>query len=102
VNLRRRIGERFELSALPGTSEEEKNSNLHFIIVGGGPTGLHISFAFAFACAEAVTLQSLSSKYVRLIGLQQPWVHLGSMPLSILLCPLEEEMKSLRTFLCAY
>ena len=39
VGLRRRIGESFELAALPGTTEEDRKKALHFCVVGGGPTG---------------------------------------------------------------
>lgn len=39
VSLRRQIGENFELAALPDTSEEEMKRLLHFVVVGGGPTG---------------------------------------------------------------
>lgn len=39
VGLRRRIGESFELAALPGTTEEDRRKALHFCVVGGGPTG---------------------------------------------------------------
>lgn len=43
VALRRKIGEMFELSALPGASEEERRANLHFVVVGGGPTGVEFA-----------------------------------------------------------
>jgi NADH:ubiquinone reductase (non-electrogenic) len=33
----------FELAALPGTSEEERRRLLHFVVVGGGPTGVEFS-----------------------------------------------------------
>ena len=39
MGLRRRIGESFELAALPGTTEEDRKKALHFCVVGGGPTG---------------------------------------------------------------
>jgi NADH:ubiquinone reductase (non-electrogenic) len=39
VGLRRRIGQCFELAALPGTPEEDRKRVLRFIVVGGGPTG---------------------------------------------------------------
>ncbi len=39
MGLRRRIGESFELAALPGTTEEDRRKALHFCVVGGGPTG---------------------------------------------------------------
>jgi NADH:ubiquinone reductase (non-electrogenic) len=32
-----------EKSVLPSQSEEEQRSNLHFVIVGGGPTGVEFA-----------------------------------------------------------
>ncbi|KAL6764234.1 hypothetical protein V8C86DRAFT_1681458 [Haematococcus lacustris] len=40
VALRNRIGECFELAALPGTSFEDRQRLLSFVVVGGGPTGV--------------------------------------------------------------
>ncbi|KAI4302921.1 hypothetical protein MLD38_038612 [Melastoma candidum] len=36
--IRRSVIDRFEKSVLPGLTEEENKKNLHFVIVGGGPT----------------------------------------------------------------
>lgn len=33
----------FEKAILPGLSEEERRTNLHFVIVGGGPTGVEFA-----------------------------------------------------------
>lgn len=33
----------FEKAVLPGLSEEERRTNLHFVIVGGGPTGIEFA-----------------------------------------------------------
>ncbi|KAM1112618.1 hypothetical protein EV1_045098 [Malus domestica] len=33
----------FEMAVLPGLSEEERRRNLHFVIVGGGPTGVEFA-----------------------------------------------------------
>lgn len=43
VGLRKRISECFELANLPGTSERDKARALHFVVVGGGPTGVEFS-----------------------------------------------------------
>lgn len=43
VALRKRIQEVFELAALPGTSDEERRKVLHFVVVGGGPTGVEFA-----------------------------------------------------------
>ncbi len=56
VGLRRRIGESFELAALPGTSEEDRRKALHFCVVGGGPTGQllisRLPFSVEKSCAR--------------------------------------------------
>jgi NADH:ubiquinone reductase (non-electrogenic) len=58
VGLRKRIQEAFELAALPGTSEQDRRKVLHFVVVGGGPTGVE----FAGTLNDFVT-QDLSKKY---------------------------------------
>ncbi len=39
MGLRQRIQQQFELAALPGTKEADMRRALHFVVVGGGPTG---------------------------------------------------------------
>ena len=51
VGLRRRIGECFELAALPGTPEADRKKALSFVVVGGGPTGMHSACPFMHAAA---------------------------------------------------
>lgn len=41
--IRRSVIDCFETAILPGLSEEERRTNLHFIIVGGGPTGVEFA-----------------------------------------------------------
>ncbi|KAL6140032.1 hypothetical protein ACLB2K_058333 [Fragaria x ananassa] len=41
--IRRSIIDCFETAVLPGLSEEEQRRNLHFVIVGGGPTGVEFA-----------------------------------------------------------
>ncbi|KAL2518285.1 External alternative NAD(P)H-ubiquinone oxidoreductase B1 [Abeliophyllum distichum] len=41
--IRRTVIDCFEKSVLPGLTEEERKTNLHFIIVGGGPTGVEFA-----------------------------------------------------------
>ncbi|XP_010904945.1 external alternative NAD(P)H-ubiquinone oxidoreductase B3, mitochondrial [Elaeis guineensis] len=43
--IRRSVMNCFEKASLPNLSEEEKRKNLHFIIVGGGPTGVEFAAA---------------------------------------------------------
>ncbi|BDA51498.1 Internal alternative NAD(P)H-ubiquinone oxidoreductase A1 [Coccomyxa sp. Obi] len=45
VKLRRRIVECFELATLPGASETQKRKAVHFVVVGGGPTGVEFAGA---------------------------------------------------------
>ncbi|KAK8613372.1 hypothetical protein V6N13_101134 [Hibiscus sabdariffa] len=41
--IRRSVINCFEKAVLPGLSEEERRINLHFVIVGGGPTGVEFA-----------------------------------------------------------
>ncbi len=41
--IRGRIIENFERAAVPGTAEENKKKLLHFVVVGGGPTGVEFA-----------------------------------------------------------
>ncbi|KAG6580241.1 NADH-ubiquinone oxidoreductase [Phytophthora cinnamomi] len=56
--IRNRILENFEAATQPGVTPEEKQRLLHFVVVGGGPTGIEF-------CAELydLVLQDLVHKY---------------------------------------
>lgn len=41
--IRRSVIDCFERAVLPGLSEEERKTSLHFVIVGGGPTGVEFA-----------------------------------------------------------
>lgn len=41
--IRRTVIDCFEKAVLPGLSEEERRTDLHFVIVGGGPTGVEFA-----------------------------------------------------------
>ncbi|KAK9677971.1 hypothetical protein RND81_11G179600 [Saponaria officinalis] len=41
--IRRTVVDCFEQAVLPELSEEEKRKNLHFVVVGGGPTGVEFA-----------------------------------------------------------
>ncbi|NOZ07919.1 MAG: FAD-dependent oxidoreductase, partial [FCB group bacterium] len=41
--IRQRILDNFEKAALPGLSDDEKHNILHFVICGGGPTGIEFA-----------------------------------------------------------
>ncbi|MEW5318850.1 MAG: hypothetical protein WDW38_010035 [Sanguina aurantia] len=66
VALRRKIGRNFELAALPGTSEEDRRRLLHFVVVGGGPTGTE----FAGTLADYLT-EDLKERFPEIISLVQ-------------------------------
>jgi len=42
-NIRKKIIQNFEMASEPGFSEEEKTQILHFVVVGGGPTGVEFA-----------------------------------------------------------
>ena len=62
TRLRPRIQGAFELAALPGTPEADIRRALHFVVVGGGPTGVE----FAGTLADFLT-QDLRAKVGPLI-----------------------------------
>ncbi|PHJ20048.1 nadh dehydrogenase (ndh2-ii) [Cystoisospora suis] len=45
--IRKKVMSNFELAALPNTPEREKSRLLHFVVVGGGPTGVETAAEFA-------------------------------------------------------
>ncbi|PIA34374.1 hypothetical protein AQUCO_03800171v1 [Aquilegia coerulea] len=42
-NIRRNVIDCFERANLPNLSDEERKNNLHFVVVGGGPTGVEFA-----------------------------------------------------------
>ncbi|KAK9844058.1 hypothetical protein WJX81_003133 [Elliptochloris bilobata] len=62
IALRKRVQDCFELAALPGTPEADIRRALHFIVVGGGPTGVE----FAGTLADFVRVD-LRRKYPELM-----------------------------------
>ncbi|KAF9594890.1 hypothetical protein IFM89_035051 [Coptis chinensis] len=42
-NIRRNVIDCFEKASLPNLTEEERKKNLHFVVVGGGPTGVEFA-----------------------------------------------------------
>ena len=48
--------QQFELAALPGTSEEDMRTALHFVVVGGGPTGARLPPSRVFSSPLPCTL----------------------------------------------
>ncbi|CDJ40403.1 pyridine nucleotide-disulphide oxidoreductase, putative [Eimeria tenella] len=47
VQIRKRVMANFETAALPTTSQQERERLLHFVVVGGGPTGVETAAEFA-------------------------------------------------------
>lgn len=41
--IRRGVIDCFEKAVLPGLTEEQRRTKLHFVIVGGGPTGVEFA-----------------------------------------------------------
>ena len=44
--IREHIVDSFESALIPGQSDEEVRRLLHFVVVGGGPTGFYIFYVF--------------------------------------------------------
>ena len=65
--LKKAILERFEKASLPGTSEHEKKKLLHFVIVGGGPTGVEFAGELAdLTREEAAVIYPKLRSYVQI------------------------------------
>ncbi len=82
VALRKRIAEKFELAALPGTTEEERKAALHFVVVGGGPTGVEFAGTLSDFVREDLKKKYPSlMKYVRvtLLNVSLPLVVCGAL-----------------------
>lgn len=43
LKIRRSVIDCFEMAVIPSLSDEERRENLHFVIVGGGPTGIEFA-----------------------------------------------------------
>ncbi|KAL4620311.1 hypothetical protein ACB092_06G144900 [Castanea dentata] len=69
--IRRSVIDCFETAILPGLSEEERRTNLHFIIVGGGPTGVEFAAELHdFLEEDLVKLYSAVKDLVRITVIQ--------------------------------
>jgi NADH:ubiquinone reductase (non-electrogenic) len=63
--IRQRILDNFELATQPGVSEEEKRQLLHFVVVGGGPTGIEFcAELYDFVQQDLVYMYPKSTKYL--------------------------------------
>lgn len=43
MRIRRSVVDCFERASLPGVSDKEREEILHFVVVGGGPTGVEFA-----------------------------------------------------------
>ncbi|KAL5793880.1 hypothetical protein ACOSP7_002474 [Xanthoceras sorbifolium] len=61
----------FENTVLPGLSEEERKTNLHFVIVGGGPTGVEFAAELHdFIQEDLVKLYPMAKDLVKITMIQ--------------------------------
>lgn len=61
----------FEKASLPYISEEEKRKILHFVIIGGGPTGVEFAAELHdFLVKDLVKLYPAIRKFVKIIIIQ--------------------------------
>lgn len=68
-----RIGviDRFEKSVLPGLTDEERKKNLHFVIVGGGPTGVEFAAELHdFIQEDLVSIYPMVKELIRISLIQ--------------------------------
>jgi len=64
IKIRRHIIDSFESVNLPSYTEEEKKQRLHFLVVGGGPTGVEFAGEFQdFLSEDLVKLYPQLTKY---------------------------------------
>lgn len=69
--IRRTVIDCFEKAVLPGLSEEERKTNLHFVIVGGGPTGVEFAAELHdFIQEDLINLYPLVRDLVRITLVQ--------------------------------
>jgi len=64
--LRKAIGEAFDLASRPGTPEGEQRRLLHFVIVGGGPTGVELAGELTDFCNDVAKMQGYAPKVSKL------------------------------------
>jgi len=58
----------FEKASLPNLDEEERKKNLHFVIVGGGPTGVEFAAELHdFVTEDLVKLYPTVCKLVKIL-----------------------------------
>lgn len=69
--IRRTVIDCFEKAVLPELTEEERRTNLHFVIVGGGPTGVEFAAELHdFVYEDLVKRYSSVEKFVKITLIQ--------------------------------
>ncbi|KAL4201915.1 hypothetical protein AMTRI_Chr02g218300 [Amborella trichopoda] len=69
--IRRSVIDCFERASLPNLSEDEKRVILHFVVVGGGPTGVEFAAELHdFICEDLVKLYPSLHKLVKITVIQ--------------------------------
>lgn len=69
--IRRSIMDCFEKASLPNLSDEERKKQLHFVIVGGGPTGVEFAAALHdFVRDDLVKLYPMLKDLVKITVLE--------------------------------
>ncbi|TVU08592.1 hypothetical protein EJB05_42001 [Eragrostis curvula] len=69
--IRRSVLDCFEKASLPNVSEEEKRKTLHFVIIGGGPTGVEFAAELHdFIVEDLVKLYPAVQEFVKITIIQ--------------------------------
>ncbi|CAI0468343.1 unnamed protein product [Linum tenue] len=69
--IRRSVIDAFEKASLPSLSDEERQKMLHFVVVGGGPTGVEFAAELHdFVKEDLVKLYPAAGKYVKITLLE--------------------------------
>ena len=69
--IRKNVIESFEKASLPNLSDEERKKILHFVIVGGGPTGVEFSAELHdFVNEDVVKLYPMVQDFVKITLLE--------------------------------
>ncbi|KAK6919505.1 FAD/NAD(P)-binding domain [Dillenia turbinata] len=69
--IRRSVIDCFEKAVLPGLTDEERRTNLHFVIVGGGPTGVEFAAELHdFVQEDLVNLYPMVKDVVKITVIQ--------------------------------
>lgn len=67
LGIRKKVIDAFERASLPSISEEEKKRILHFVVVGGGPTGVEFAAELHdYVYDDLVKLYPQSKDYVNI------------------------------------